>query len=186
MTLKTIARRYAIALFDVLQRAGDQGRAEQDLETFRALLTGSAELKKVFDNPAVPASKKRAIVEALLQATGSVSAEVRRLLLMLADRDRLSLVGDVADAYAERLRTMRGVVNAELTTAMPLPSSQRASLVAALGKAAGAQVALTEKVDSSIIGGVIARVGGTVFDGSVVAQIARMRRRLIDAGESGR
>jgi F-type H+-transporting ATPase subunit delta len=186
VTLKTIARRYAIALFDVLQKTGDQGRAEQDLEALRAVLHGNAELAKVFENPAVPASKKRAIVEALLTAAGEVSPEVRRLLLMLAERDRLALLPDVADAYAERLRKLRHVVTAELTTAMPLPDSQRASLVAALGKAAGSHVALTEKIDPSIIGGVIARVGSVVFDGSVLTQIERMRRRLIDAGDSSR
>jgi len=185
VTLKTIARRYAIALFDVLQKTGDQGRAEQDLETLRTALRSHAELAKVFENPAVPASKKRAIVEAIL-AGSDVSPEVRRLLLMLAERDRLSLLPDVADAYAERLRKLRHVVTAELTTAMPLPDAQRASLVAALGKAAGSHVALTEKIDPSIIGGVIARVGSVVFDGSVLTQIERMRRRLIDAGEPSR
>jgi F0F1-type ATP synthase delta subunit len=65
----------------------------------------------------VPASKKRAILEALLKSSGSVCPEVQRLLLMLAERDRLSSVPDIADAYAARLRTLRGIVNAELTTA---------------------------------------------------------------------
>ena len=178
-----MARRYAIALFDVLQKRGDQGRAERDLEGFRALLGGSAELTRVFDSPAVPASKKRAIVEALLASAGDVTPEVRRLLLMLAERDRLGSVPDIADAYADRLRQMRGIVNAELTTAMPLPESQRAALVAALGKAAGSAVAMTERVDPAIIGGVIARVGSVVFDGSVASQLERMRRRLIAAGD---
>jgi F-type H+-transporting ATPase subunit delta len=186
VTLKTVARRYAIALFDVLQKRGDQGTAERDLEGFRALLAGSAELTRVFENPAVPASKKRGIVEALLASSGGVSPEVRRLLLMLADRDRLWLLPEIADGYAVRLRKMRGIVNAELTTAGPLPASQRASLLAALARAAGSQVAMTEKVDPAIIGGVIARVGSVVFDGSVAAQLERMRRRLIDAGESAR
>ena len=178
-----MARRYAIALFDVLQKSGDQGRAEQDLEAFRRLLPDHTELTRVFENPGVPASKKRAIVEALLNSSGEVSSEVRRLLLMLAERDRLSSLPDIADAYAEQLRKLRRIVNAELTTAAPLPESQRASLIAALGKAAGSEVAITEKVDPAIIGGVIARVGSVVFDGSVATQIARMRRRLIDAGE---
>jgi F-type H+-transporting ATPase subunit delta len=84
------------------------------------------------------------------------------------------------------VRQLRRVVTAELTTAMPLPDSQRATLVAALGRAAGAEVALTERVDPALIGGVVARVGSVVFDGSVLTQIERMRRRLIGAGEAGR
>ena len=181
-----VARRYAIALFDVLEKGGDFGRAEQDLEAFRALVASRADLTRVFENPAVPASKKLAIVDALMNAAGGVSPEVRRLLLMLAERDRLMAVPDIADAYAERLRKKRGIVNAELTTAMPLTVSQRAPLVAALARAAGATIALTEKVDPEIIGGAIARVGSVVYDGSVAAQLERMRRRLIDAGEAGR
>ena len=186
MTLKTIARRYAIALFDVLQRTGDQGRAEQDLEAIRRLFAEHGELAKVFETPAVPASKKRAIVSAVIEAGGDITPQVRRLLLMLAERDRLSLVPDIADAYAERVRQLRRVVTVELTTAMHLPHSQRATLVAALGRAAGADVALTERVDPALIGGVVARVGSVVFDGSVLTQIERMRRRLIGAGETGR
>ena len=181
-----MARRYAIALFDVLQKSGEQGRAEQDLEAFRALLAGNRELAKVFENPAVPASKKRGIVEALLASSGDISPEVRRLLLMLAERDRLASVPEIADAYAARVRTMRGIITAELTTATPIEQSQRTRLIAALGQAAGSAVVLTEKVDPAIIGGMIARVGSRVFDGSVVAQIERMRRRLIDAGEARR
>jgi len=185
VTLKTIARRYAIALFDVLHKRGEQGRAAQDLERFRVLMTANAELAKVFENPAIPATKKRAIVESLL-AGDDFNADVRRLILMLAERDRLSLLPDISDAYAERLRRERGVVLAEVTTAVPIPESQRPALFAALAKAAKSEVSVTEKIDPSIVGGVIARVGSVVFDGSVTTQIERLRRRLIEAGESGR
>jgi F-type H+-transporting ATPase subunit delta len=183
VTKKTMARRYAIALFDVLKSSGDPGRAERDLESFSLLLSNSPDLKRVFETPGVPASKKRAIIEALLTSGGGVVSEVRHLLLMLADRDRLAALPEIADAYAARLRTMRGIVNAELTTAVPLEDAQRGPLVAALGRAAGSTVAATERVDPAILGGMVARVGGRVYDGSVATHLERMRRRLIEAGE---
>ena len=79
----------------------------------------------------------------------------------------------------------RKVMDAQIVTASALPESQRAALAQALSTAVGAEVRLKESVDPSIVGGIVARVGSVVYDGSVVAQIERMRRRLIDAGEHG-
>jgi F-type H+-transporting ATPase subunit delta len=98
---------------------------------------------------------------------------------MLADRDRLMLLSEVRAAFEARLRQERHVLQAEVVTAVPLPESQRDSLVAALRQAAGSDLALTERVDPAIIGGVIARVGSLVFDGSVTRQLERMKQRLL-------
>ena len=179
MTSRTVARRYAGALFDVAGRNGDAGKPEQDLRSFVDLVQGSPELRRVFETPAVPPQKKRAIVDALVAKIGPIDPEVGRLLRMLAERDRLALLPAIADAYVERLMVSRRVMTAEVTTAMPLAGEQRAALAKALAKASGSDVTIDEKVDPSIVGGVIARVGGVVFDGSVVAQIARMRQKLL-------
>jgi F-type H+-transporting ATPase subunit delta len=179
MSLRTVARRYAGALFDVAHKAGTLDRAEEQLGAFVGMLNGHAELRRVLETPAIAPQKKRAIIEALLEKTGDGPGEVRRLLGMLADRDRLSLLPDIAAAFADRLRQSRHVLEAEITTAIPLPDAQRASLAAALKRATGSDLIITEKVDPAIIGGVVARVGSQVFDGSVTRQLERMRQKLL-------
>ena len=178
MTPQTVSRRYAKALFDVAQRAGTLDRVERDLESFRALIASHAELGRTFENATIPLQKKRAIVDALIGASGDMSDEVKRLLTLLADRDRLPAISNVADAFQARLREVRKIVPAEIVTAVPLGDARRGALARALGKAMGGEVTLTERVDPEIIGGVVAKVGSLVFDGSVTRQIARMKQRL--------
>lgn len=177
MIVRAIARRYAVALFDVLGAHGDLDRAGRDLATIAGVVSGHAELQKVLETPAVPPSKKRAIVDALLKDSG-VMAEVRRLMLLLADSDRLTLLPEISQAFAERLMELRRIVPAEVVTAVPLEPSDRDALAAALGRATGTQVTLTERVDPEIVGGLIARVGSLVFDGSLTRQVQRMREQL--------
>lgn len=147
----------------------------------RALLSSHADLREVLTTPAVAPQKKRAILTAVLEAAGGASAELTRLLWLLADRDRLALVPDIAEAFAEKMREASKVMPAEVTTAVPLGDARRAQLAKAIGQAAGCHVTITERVDPSIIGGIIARVGSVVFDGSVTRQLERMRHTL---GES--
>jgi F-type H+-transporting ATPase subunit delta len=181
MSLRTVARRYAGALFDVAHKNGSLDRAERQLATFGQLLDGHAELRRVLDTPALAAVKKRAILDALLAKVGEedIGGEVRQLLRMLADRDRLALFPEIAAGFAERMRQSRRVQRAEITTAVPLPEGQRASLAEALKRAAGSDLTITEKVDPAIIGGVVARVGSLVFDGSVTRQLEKMRQKML-------
>jgi F-type H+-transporting ATPase subunit delta len=177
MIVRAISRRYAVALFDVLGHHGDLDRAGRDLAAFSRLVTGHAELQKTLETPAVPPSKKRAIVEAILQHA-EVMPEVRRLLLLLADSARLALTAEIAQAFADRLMELRRVVPAEVVTAAPLDQQKREAIAAALGHATGTEVRLSERVDPEIVGGLIARVGSLVFDGSITRQVERMRERL--------
>lgn len=180
MSLRTVARRYAGALFDVAKKNGTLDRAERQLQVFSALLDDHPELRRVFEAPIVPAPKKRAILDVLIQRVGDLDGEVRQLLGMLADRGRLPLLGNITAAFADRLRQERHVVQAEIVTAVALPEAQRAPLAAALRRATGFELAMMEKVDPAIIGGVVARVGSVVFDGSVTRQLERMKRRLLE------
>ena len=177
MTTRGSAARYARALLDVAIQEGIAERAERDLAAFVGLLAQHPEAQQALTHPAVPAVRKRALTEQLASRLGA-STPVTKLLAMLADRDRLSLVKDLLAMYRERLMEHQRVVRAEITTAEALSSDAQAQLQARLARATGREVALTARIDPSIIGGVIARIGSVVYDGSLATQLSKMRNRL--------
>lgn len=181
MTPRAAAARYARALFDVaVKERLDPERIETELRTFRDLVAGHAQLQRIFANPAVPPARKRAAVEQLV-AIERVSPPVTRLLTMLAERDRLTLLDDLAQAYRERLMDHQQVVRAEVTTAIELPPDRINALEQGIARATGRQVRLATKVDPSIVGGAVTRIGSTVYDGSVTTQLAKLKERLTQA-----
>jgi F-type H+-transporting ATPase subunit delta len=179
MSVRLAARRYAAVLFEVVEAKGDLAKAESELNAFVTLVEGHRELQTVLAHPAIPALKKRELIEQILKSTPDMSGEVGRLLLMLAERDRLGSVGDVAAAFTERLMAHRKVMHAQVVTASALPDSQRAALAQALSSAVGADVRLKESVDPSIMGGIVARVGSVVYDASLTRQLEKMRQQLL-------
>ena len=179
MSVRSAARRYAAVLFEVVQAKGDLAKAEGELQAFVALVDGHKELQTVLAHPAISALKKRELVEQILNAIPDLSGEVRRLLLMLAERDRLGSVVDVASAFTERMMEHRKVMDAQIVTASALPEGQRAALAQALSSAVGADVRIKESVDPSIMGGIVARVGSVVYDASLTRQLEKIRQQLL-------
>lgn len=178
MTNRTAATRYARALLDVARKEqADLSGIGSDLSGFAELFQQYPELAKVLLNPAVPAPRKRAAVEDLV-ARVSVSPIVGKLLVLLAERDRLMLLPDVIAAYEQRLLDYRQIIRAEVTTASPLDADRTRQIEASLARATGRAVNLTTRVDSGIIGGLVARVGSTVYDASVTTHLKRMKQRL--------
>ncbi len=178
MTSRAAATRYARALFDVVLREGDVQRADTELTAFGALLTANETLRRALTNPAIPIARKRAVVEALLAKSGKLTPALGKLLLVLADRDRLALLPEMPEAYRERLMQHQNILRAEVTTAVPLAEERRRALERGLEKATGRTVTLTARVDPAIIGGAVTRVGSTVYDGSVVRQLERLKEQL--------
>jgi F-type H+-transporting ATPase subunit delta len=125
----------------------------------------------------VPVPRKRATVDQLLAQAGLLPV-VGKLLLLLAERDRLVLLPDLIAAYQQRLLDYRNVVRVEVTTALPLADAHAHQIEQSLARATGKTVQLSTRVDPNIVGGLVARVGSTVFDGSVTSQLQRMKRRL--------
>jgi len=181
MTSRGAATRYARALFDVARKEGDIQQVGRDIAAFAGLVAGNEPLSRVFANPAIPAQRKRAVVEQLFAVAGPMSPIVFKLVLMLAERDRLVLLPELATAYEVRLMENAHVVRARLTTAVALPQDRIAALQQGLARATGRQVQLDTSVDSSIIGGAVARIGSTVYDGSVTTQLQKVKERLVAA-----
>jgi F-type H+-transporting ATPase subunit delta len=186
MTSRASAIRYARALFDVARRESDVQQTGRELSAFSRLVAGNEMLARTLANPAIPAPRKRAVVEQLLARGGPLSAPLTKLLLLLADRDRLAILADVAAAYEARLMDEAQVVRAEVTTAMPLPPDRMDALRQGLARATGRQVQLETRIDPSIIGGAVARVGSTIYDGSVTTQLQKVKERLTAAAEPER
>jgi F-type H+-transporting ATPase subunit delta len=181
MTNKTAALRYARALLDVavkekaaLEQIGDE------LAAFVDLFKQNPALEKVMLNPAVPVPRKRAAMTELVDRA-RLSPILSKLLVLLAERDRLVLLPDLLAAYRERLLDHQQVVRAEVTTAMPIGSERAQAIEQGLARVTGRTVRLGMRVDPSIIGGVVARIGDTIYDGSVTRQLELMKKTLSGA-----
>jgi F-type H+-transporting ATPase subunit delta len=177
MSSRASANRYARALFVVALKESDPLQVERDLSTFAGLLSSNAELHGVLTNPGVPLAGKRAVTETLAKRL-NVLAPVARLLVLLAERDRLALVPDLLTVYRERLMEHQQIVRAEVTTASPLSADRAAQIEQRLAEATGHRVDVTTSVNPAIIGGIVARIGSTVYDGSVATQLAKIRESL--------
>ncbi len=184
MTGRAAASRYAKALFDVvLQERGNLEWAGRDLSSFATLLDENPALARVLKNPAIPAGRKRGVVDALLSSAGGTMRPVANLLLLLASHDRLGLLGDMVEAYQQRLMDHLKVVRAEVVTAVPMSSDRMRALEHSLARATGRQVQLSARVDPAIVGGAITRIGSAIYDGSVAMQLRRLKEQLVSAAE---
>lgn len=177
MSSRPSAVRYARALLDVAATESDPVKAGADLAAFAALVAGHADLARALTAPAVPAAGKRAIVEALGAKLGCDSA-VTKLLVLLATRGRLEIVGQLASVYREQLEARQQIVRAHVTSAAPLDQAKTAALADRLSAVTGCRVTVETAGDAALIGGLVARLGSTVYDGSVKTQLQKMRARL--------
>lgn len=178
MTNKTAATRYARALLDVaVTEKADLDQIDRDLAEFVDLFRQYPALQKVLLNPAVPVPRKSAAMTDLL-ARATFSPILSKLLLLLAGRDRLVLLPDLLASYRDRLMDHQHVVRAEVTTAAPVDAARVEAIQRGLAALTGRRVTMSTKIDPSIIGGMVARVGSTVYDASVTRQLQRMKERL--------
>lgn len=178
MSTRTSATRYAKALLDVAGNDADAAALERAFSTFVDLLGSHAELRQALLSPSVPAAAKRGIVTALAGRIGMAPSGVR-LLQLLADRDRLHLATELLAVYRERLLDRRKIVRAEVRSAVPLSADAIKTIESRLGAATGKNVAIEATVDASLIGGVVATVGSTVYDGTVKSQLDKLRKQLV-------
>ena len=180
VTSRTAAIRYARALFDVaVKERGDLELVETELAAFARLFDEHPMLGRVLLNPAVPAPRKRAAVAAL---TAGLLPVVSKLLVLLAERDRLLLLPDLLSSYRDRLLDHQHVVRAEVTSATPLSKELADGVTKRLAQVTGRRVIVSARVDPSIIGGLVARIGSTVYDASIARQLEKIRNRLAGEG----
>jgi len=173
------ASRYARAFADVVASARlDATALDRQFNDFLGTWDGSEDLREVFLNPAIPAMQKIAVLDKLNARMG-LQKEMRNLLAVLINNDRIGVVHEVATAWRAEMQERLGIRQAEIVTARELNSQERAELVAGVGKLAGSRIEPTFKLDESIIGGTVVRIGSTVYDGSVRGRLERLKEALI-------
>jgi F-type H+-transporting ATPase subunit delta len=173
-----LARRYARALLDVAAAKGRTTPLElrDELRGFASELEAHAGLRRALAQPALGAEAKRKLVTALADAA-KASPLLSKLVEVLAARDRLGLLGEVAAAYSDLANASQGVVAAAVVSAVPLAPAQRKALEQALAGQAGS-IELTSEVEPGLVGGLVIRMAGRTYDGSVRTRLAALRRRL--------
>jgi F-type H+-transporting ATPase subunit delta len=173
----SIGRRYAKALFGL---AVDQNRVEPWADGLRALkvaVEGSSELRDVLQNPVYSKDQRRAVAAKLAEAL-KLDTEPASLLFLLADRNRLTYLAGIAEYFGELADVKLGRVRARVTTATPVDAAALAAIAASLGSAAKATVLIEHAVEPGIIGGVVAQIGSTVYDGSIRTQLEQLKTSL--------
>jgi F-type H+-transporting ATPase subunit delta len=179
MSLRTSANRYAKALFDVaLEEKADLAQVDRDLEAVVAMMHASPDLAAA-SNRGLSDAQRKSLIEAVSKAM-TLTTPVTKLLVLLAQDRKLNYLPDLAAAYRERLLAHQNVVRAEVTSAAPLSPEKTNALVESLSKATGKRVELSVSVDPELLGGIVAKIGSTVYDGSVKTQLQRMRQELVE------
>ncbi len=180
MTLSAVATRYANALADVVAGPTSPLTPDAALNELRAMegaMKQSHDLAQALATPAIPASRKKAIIGRLADLLG-LSKITRNFLLVLSDHRRTESLSQIVRAFEAAMDERNGVVPAEIAAASELTEAQRAELRAELEKITGKRVRMSFAVDHSLIGGVVAKVGSTVYDGSVRGALHSLEQRL--------
>jgi len=178
--LSVVASRYARALVDVVAEPGSGIEPALALEQLRSvvkLIKESQILQTALESPAVAPSRKRAVMRRLLEPAG-IHEKVRNFVYVVTDHRRVHEFASIVEAFETLLDQRLGLVAAEIQSARALTDAQRAGLETEVSRLCGKKAKLKFSTDPALIAGVVARVGSTVYDGSVRGQLQRLRTRL--------
>ncbi|HEY8559417.1 MAG TPA: ATP synthase F1 subunit delta [Pyrinomonadaceae bacterium] len=179
MSVETVARRYATALADVVLKSGETAIVKGELQTWEGLIKSNADLRNAFENPAIPHASKEKVLEGLLEKARP-SKTTANFLRVLLRNNRLTELAVINEKFASVLDERGGVVSAEVTSARPLSEAEKAEFQANLARLTGKKVNLNFNINENIIGGVVTRVGSTVYDGSVKTQLENLKQQLVN------
>jgi F-type H+-transporting ATPase subunit delta len=176
--LKALAERYAGALVDVALENQQADLVKQELAAFAAMVRESPELHAFLSNPSIARASKHAAIEQLVARMGA-SRTLRNYLFVIVDQRRAAMLAEIEQAFSMLLDARQGIMQATVTSAGDLTPEERAELDAALAKLTGKKVQAQFNTDPALIGGAVVKIGSTIYDGSVRAQLDRLRARMI-------
>lgn len=176
-----VALRYAHAFASAAGKTGlDVAAAQQQMNDFAATLNGSRELREILENPSIPTDQKLAVLDGLAAKLGMMR-EVRNFVAVMMDHQRLCDLNEIISAYDGIADVGQGMAEAEITSAFDLNEDDRTELEAQVAKLAGGKVRVSYKLDSTLLGGAVVKLGSTIYDGSVRASLEQLRQSLVGA-----
>lgn len=178
MSIETIARRYASALADVVLKNGETEVVQNELKAWQQMMTSSRELFEAFRNPAIAHLSKEKVLENLIKKA-KPSKTTANFLRVLLKNNRLVELSEINERFEAVLAERRGEVTGQVVSARPLGESEKAELKTNLEKLTGKKVSLNFATNEEIIGGVVASVGSTIYDGSLKTQLENLRQQMI-------
>jgi F-type H+-transporting ATPase subunit delta len=175
--MSVAANRYATALIDVLSPAKAESGLRQ-LESFAGLLKQEPDSRRFLQNPAIAGERRNRILKEISSALG-FEKPVANFIGILADRNRLPILEEIISEYQRLLDKQLGIVRARLTASRPLDALQQQEFTRKLELITGKQVRMEVETDPSLIGGVVAQVGSTIYDGSIRQQLQAFKSKLV-------
>jgi F-type H+-transporting ATPase subunit delta len=176
MATSGIVRGYAEALFNVVRAEGELDRVEDELFRFGKILESNHELKQALSDQSMEREQRAKILEELL--ADKVSPHTLGLLTFIVGQGRARQLPQILEELSELAAEARNSVVAEVRSAVPLDDKQRKDLASALSKATGKNVEVKVLIDPSVVGGVVAKVGDTVIDGTVKRRLEQLREQV--------
>jgi len=179
--MAAVLGRYARAYADVVvQHKHHIEKAVAELEQMAALMSSSKELRNVLENPAVSREQKLKLLDAII-ARMDAGKLLRNFLAVLIDHRRIANIGDLVEQFKQELDRRLGIADAKVSSVRALTEAEKKSLEKELAEITGKTVRATYSEDPSLLGGVVVRVGSTIYDGSVQGRLQRMRQELANA-----
>ncbi len=178
MSVETVARRYATALADVVIKTGEVNPVQAELNSWGELINSKSDLQTAFQNPAISHLNKEKVLESLIEKTQPTRTTANFLRVLLRN-NRLTEINEINQRFASVLEERSGVVSAQITSARPMSETEKDEIKANLEKLTGKSVKPDFETDAQIIGGVVTRVGSTVYDGSVKTQLENLKQQMI-------
>lgn len=178
MSVETVARRYATALADVVSKSGETEMVKAELKSWEELIKSNSNLQNAFANPSISHINKENVLAGLIEKT-KPSHTTANFLRVLLRNSRLTEIAEINEKFASVLEERSGITSAEIISSRPLSDAEKAEFQASLAKMTGKQVNLNFAIDEQIIGGVVTRVGSTVYDSSVKTQLENLKADLI-------
>ena len=172
-----IAKRYAKAFFDIAGEEGNYENYYDELKSFSSILEESKKLEDFLSDPVFEQADKKAVVEEVLKRV-DISNMTANFLKLLLDKRRIDILSDIESCYREYMDKALKKVRANVKTAFPLTAELSESIMNSLEKTAGKKVDMTIEEDSSLLGGVVVRVGDIIYDGSIKTQLNNIKSLL--------
>ena len=181
MSVQAVARRYAKALTDVVLAHNEAREVQADVTGWAAMLAANTDLVEVFRNPVLAYDQKRKVLNALVART-HVRPTTANFLQVLLRNHRLTDLAVINEAFARALDERAGVVSAQVTTARPVSHQAQENLRARLTLLTGRNVRLEFAVNEALIGGIVTRIGSTLYDGSVRTRLQQIKQQMAGGG----